>query len=261
VIIRGNNYYRRRLLTVSLFLLLFVSLIYSVINACQYGIASRKGCNLEVLGSTTTDVVSSYSADKSIGNSIGESITNDSLGVPGVNTNNYENTANETSQSDSDGLRRIILQYFIDKGLTVAQASGIVGNIEQESGLNPKKIQGGAIATKNYKLIPGRGFGFVQWTVGNRQKGLVELAKSMGCEITDPYLQLDYIWLELHTGYGDALLKLERTTTPTEAAVVFHDYYLRSNDSRQRVIASRGGNAERIYRSREQLGIIFTVNQ
>ena len=47
--------------------------------------------------------------------------------------------------------------YFVGKGLTPFQAAGIVGNLDQESGVNPTAVQSGG---------PGRGV--AQWSVGGR---------------------------------------------------------------------------------------------
>ena len=47
--------------------------------------------------------------------------------------------------------------YFLGKGLTNYQAAGIVGNLDQESGVDPTAVQSGG---------PGRGI--AQWSVGGR---------------------------------------------------------------------------------------------
>src|SRR6478609_5553836 len=47
--------------------------------------------------------------------------------------------------------------FFVAKGLTNFQAAGIVGNLDQESGVNPASVQAGG---------PGRGI--AQWSVGGR---------------------------------------------------------------------------------------------
>lgn len=52
-----------------------------------------------------------------------------------------------TSSADQNKNAEAILRYLTGKGLTLAQASGFVGNMKQESGLNPAIIQGGRIAS------------------------------------------------------------------------------------------------------------------
>src|SRR5262249_54616816 len=53
---------------------------------------------------------------------------------------------------------RAAYDYFVGKGLTSFQAAGIVGNLDQESGVNPGAVQYGG----------GPGRGIAQWSVGGR---------------------------------------------------------------------------------------------
>src|SRR6478609_2670597 len=93
--------------------------------------------------------------------------------------------------------------FFIGKGLTNFQAAGIVGNLDQESGVNPSSVQAGG---------PGRGI--AQWSVGGRWdstaggNNVLAYAASQGKSATSLSLQLDFIWLELtkFSGYGLAQL-------------------------------------------------------
>src|SRR5262245_59249479 len=48
--------------------------------------------------------------------------------------------------------------FFVSKGLTPIQAAGIVGNLDQESGVDPNSVQYGG----------GPGRGIAQWSVGGR---------------------------------------------------------------------------------------------
>jgi hypothetical protein len=108
--------------------------------------------------------------------------------------------------------------FFIGKGLTNFQAAGIVGNLDQESGVNPSSVQSGG---------PGRGI--AQWSTGGRwdtsagdnvKAYAVQQAESM----TSLNLQLEFIWYELTTiGYGYAAL--EATTNVTDATIAFMDKY------------------------------------
>ena len=146
----------------------------------------------------------------------------------------------------NDNLEKI-LRYYVGKGLTLVQASGIAGNFSRESSFNPAMIQGGAIAADNYKLVEGTGFGIAQWTPSGRQKGLVELSTSSNRKITDLTLQLDYSWQELGGGYAAALTNIKQSTTPDNAAYFFHRYYEASSDTEAMVRANRGSDALQIY--------------
>ena len=106
-------------------------------------------------------------------------------------------------------------QYFVGKGLTNFQAAGIVGNLDQESGVSPTAVQQGG---------PGRGI--AQWSVGGRWDtdsgdNAVAYASKQNQSVWSLSLQLDFIWYELTTYSGYGLSKLKATTNVTDATVVF----------------------------------------
>ena len=105
--------------------------------------------------------------------------------------------------------------YFLAKGLTPVQAAGIVGNLDQESNMNPGAVQPGG---------PGRGI--AQWSVGGRWNSdagdnAVAYAASHGKSVTSLGLQLDFIWFELTTFSGYGLSALKKTTTVSAATLTF----------------------------------------
>lgn len=156
--------------------------------------------------------------------------------------------------SGKDNLE-IILKFFMQKGLTLAQASGIAGNMAQESGLDPTIIQGGSHAQPGYRPQAGVGFGLVQWTSGGRQQKLVDyvygggdsVGRGIGVDITDINAQLNFAWKELSEDYSDTLTALKATDSAVEAAVIVHDGYERSADSKAKVVEVRGGNATKFH--------------
>jgi hypothetical protein len=109
--------------------------------------------------------------------------------------------------------------YFVDKGLTNFQAAGIVGNLDQESGVDPNAVQYGG----------GPGRGIAQWSVGGRwdtssNDNAVWYAGKTGQNVWSLQLQLDFIWYELtNIGYGYSALKA--TTNVTDATTVFQDQF------------------------------------
>ena len=105
--------------------------------------------------------------------------------------------------------------YFLGKGLTPVQAAGIVGNLDQESNMNPGAVQPGG---------PGRGIG--QWSVGGRWDhdsgdNAVAYASTHGMSVSSLGLQLDFIWFELTTFPGYGLAALKNSTTTTAATLAF----------------------------------------
>lgn len=144
-----------------------------------------------------------------------------------------------------------ILNFFMRKGLTLAQASGIIGNMMQESGLNPAIIQGGRIADDNYVLQSGVGFGLVQWTSGGRQQKFMEHMKGLGVGVTNLSGQLEFVWKEMSESYPKTMQALKAADNPVDAAIAVHGPpspgYEASADSPEKVRSVRGGYAQKVH--------------
>ncbi len=114
---------------------------------------------------------------------------------------------------------KVAFEFFVGKGLTHVQAAGIVGNLDQESGMNPSIWQYGG----------GPGRGIAQWSAGGRwdtsyHDNVKWYAADHGASIYSLNLQLDFIWYELtDLGYGDS--QLRAATTVDEAVAAFQDRY------------------------------------
>src|SRR5579863_10246567 len=105
--------------------------------------------------------------------------------------------------------------YFLGKGLVNFQAAGIVGNLDQESGVDPTAVQSGG---------PGRGI--AQWSVGGRwdtdaNDNAVWYAAQQGQSVDSLQLQLDFIWYELTTFPNYGLASLIASTDVTSATIAF----------------------------------------
>jgi hypothetical protein len=109
--------------------------------------------------------------------------------------------------------------FFVEKGLSPAQAAGIVGNLDQESGVDPASVQYGG----------GPGRGIAQWSVGGRwdtsnNDNVLDYATTKSENAHSLNLQLEFVWYELKTiGYGYSSLKA--TTNVTDATIAFMDKY------------------------------------
>lgn len=100
--------------------------------------------------------------------------------------------------------------YFVGKGLTPTASAGIVGNLQQESGVNPESVQVGG---------PGRGI--AQWAQGGRWNP----ALMTGNPSVDLNNQLGYVWNELNTGYSGTLSSIQSAPNVTAATVDFQNTY------------------------------------
>jgi hypothetical protein len=104
-------------------------------------------------------------------------------------------------------------EYFVSQGMTPAQAAGIVGNLQGESG---QGLNTGAIN-------PGDGrdgsdsIGVAQWN-GPRARALKAYAESKGVPWTDLNTQLEFLHSELKGPEGTAYKGLQAAQTPEEAA-------------------------------------------
>ncbi|MCW3030302.1 MAG: hypothetical protein JWM66_435, partial [Solirubrobacterales bacterium] len=139
-----------------------------------------------------------------------------SVGCTGAPEVEGESTAALSSAFAND---KPAYDFFVAKGLTNFQAAGIVGNLDQESGVNPGSVQFGG----------GPGRGIAQWSVGGRwdtsaNDNVLAYAKTKGESSGTLNLQLEFIWYELTTiGYGYSQLKA--TTNVTDATVAFMAKY------------------------------------
>jgi hypothetical protein len=138
--------------------------------------------------------------------------------------------------------------YFVAKGLTDFQAAGIVGNLDQESGVGPTIAQSGG----------GPGRGIAQWSVGGRwdtdamdNATWFQATKAATEPLLSLQLQLDFVWYELTTFPAYGLAKLQATTNVADATVAFETDFegCGTCDESQRiayaenVLAAFGGSA------------------
>jgi hypothetical protein len=135
-----------------------------------------------------------------------------------VETGSEESTGERDDAVTENAEDHIAFDYFVAKGLTDVQAAGIVGNLDQESGMDPKAVQPGG---------PGRGI--AQWSVGERWNGskgdnVAWYAAKHGGSAWSLGTQLDFIWYELtNLGYGYDELRAAKTVT--QAVLAFQDHY------------------------------------
>jgi len=129
------------------------------------------------------------------------------------------NAQTGSSEAELSSPEKSAYNFFISKGLKDYQAAGIIGNLMQESSVNPNAIQYGG----------GPGRGIAQWSVGGRwdssyHDNVVWYAADHGVSPWALETQLDFIWYELTTfGYGFGALK--GSGNVSDATVVFQDDY------------------------------------
>ncbi len=113
--------------------------------------------------------------------------------------------------------------------------AAMLGNIQSESGLNPKNVQNtyedavgdddtytAAVDNGTYSreqfISDSAGYGLCQWTSPERKAGLYDYCKSKGVSIGDPQAQLEYLNYELETLYPNTLKAMKNATSVREAS-------------------------------------------
>lgn len=123
---------------------------------------------------------------------------------------------------------------LISAGLTPAGAAGLLGNLQAESGLNPRNLQNSfekklgftdesytaAVDSGSYAgfVHDGAGYGLAQWTYSSRKAALLAYAKARGRPVGDLDTQVDYLLFELWSLFQPVWDKLRSTASVREAS-------------------------------------------
>jgi hypothetical protein len=159
-------------------------------------------------GNIWTTNLETMSATTNTFNASGEENSSEAKVVNRTSVNTSE-TANTDAFNQKDNIKKAF-DFFVGKGFTKTQSSGIVGNLLFESRLNPKITNSiGA-------------YGIAQW-LGDRKKRLFKKPNYDTLEV-----QLNFIWEELLSTEKNARIALKRTNTSADAAIVWDDKFERS---------------------------------
>lgn len=112
-----------------------------------------------------------------------------------------------------------VVDYFMKRGFTTAQAIGIAGNLVIESRLQTTAVGDYGVA-----------YGLAQWR-DSRLKDLEDYCISNRVNIKDFYVQLDFIMHELNNKEKRAKQELLATNTVTDSTLAFAKYYERPHTS------------------------------
>ena len=131
-----------------------------------------------------------------------------------------------------------VWDLLIAEGLSPTAAAGILGNLQQESNVDPTAVQG-----------DGPGVGLAQWSRGGRwdtgPKSLLAFANDGELNPWSVKTQIEFVMYEME--YGDLGFDLEYyqgITDVVTAAEYFHDVFERSADTPDYVTKVRGGYAK-----------------
>lgn len=125
------------------------------------------------------------------------------------------------------GNEAVVAEYLLDKGLDEVQVAAIIGNMVQESGVNPAAVNSSSGA-----------YGLCQW-LGGRQDALFALCDERGVPHSDITAQLDFFWEEFtmarsggwsnRSRYNDFMACTEDSQLET-AVTIFARYFERCGE-------------------------------
>lgn len=135
----------------------------------------------------------------------------------------------------------VVWSMLKKQGFSEESIAGILGNLQQESGVDPTATQAGG---------PGRGL--AQWSQGGRwdsgDSSLISFASAQGLDPWDARTQVQFMVYEMENVLTSFDLEMFKDMTDVLAATVyFHDIYEGSADSADFVRAVRGSYALQWY--------------
>ena len=142
---------------------------------------------------------------------IGDQVENVVEATPEVEVQQEANTTEtEVEVNDNRTTEEVVWDYLKAAGYSDIQVAGIIGNLYQESGLNPARVESN-----------GEGIGLVQWSFGRKQS-LINYASSKGVDWSDLEIQLEFLVSELdskqfYQPYKDTFMNPYSVSEATEA--------------------------------------------
>jgi hypothetical protein len=134
-------------------------------------------------------------AERAAGGSLGSS---SSTGATGSSSSSSDTTTSSSATGVS-ATAASIMQHLTSNGLSKIAAAGVVGNLQQESGLDPS-APGGGLAQWQAPRGPS------DWSLSG---------------------QLTYLVNDLRSNYSGLLAQMNRASSPAQAATMFSDQYER----------------------------------
>lgn len=170
-----------------------------------------------------------------------------------------------------------IWQYFEKKGFSKYGIAGLMGNLQAESGLNPKNLQNTyekslgmtdaqytqAVDNGKYTnfIKDSAGYGLAQWTYWSRKEKLMEFAKAHKRSIGDLDMQLDFLYKELKENYSSVFKTLCNATSVLEASNAVLLKYERPANQSKEVQQKRAAYGQKIYDKYASNKIINSNNE
>jgi hypothetical protein len=116
-------------------------------------------------------------------------------------------------------------------GLNSTQVAGVLGNLQQESGLQTDINQGGATGgpSSNFADNNENGWGVAQWG-GQRKAAEISYAQQNGLDPGSEQAQIGFINQELDSDYSNTITDLKGATSADQAAQIWDQDYEQASD-------------------------------
>lgn len=217
-----------------------------IAEACVLELDSISSIMTELSGNFTT--ISKYLTDTATTYKTGDqnASNNVQLRLSGVNTTGSTQLTGSSNEEQ-------IWNYLTSKGISPAGVAGIMGNLQQESGLRPDNVQNGmgyedadyvagikngTISRESF-INDSRGFGIAQWTYPTRKAALYD---TLGPENIDSLSgQLEFMYNEMGS---DLTNKLANSSSVSDATDTFQYTYERAGTPN---MSARQSNASSYY--------------
>lgn len=192
----------------------------------------------------------------------------DNTGSSSTSNGNTISTGEATPITGSDNAEKT-WNFMGKQGLTKAGRAGLLGNIEAESGINPKNLQNtyekslgmsdeqytNAVDSGSYSnfVHDKAGYGIVQWTYHSLKQQLLDYKKKTGKSIGDLGMQLELLTQQLQTSYPSVWNTLKTTNDVQEASNKVLLEFEKPKDQSAKVQQTRGNFARGYYEKYKNL--------
>ena len=154
-----------------------------------------------------------------------------------------------------------VYNFFAERGLSPCGIYGLMGNLRDESGFNPRNLQNSYekrlgytddsyteavdVGTYTNFVYDAAGYGLAQWTYPARKENLLKFARNQGESIGDIDMQRAFMYLELQ-GYKNLYAILKTTDSIREASDAFMTQYEKPADQSEKAKRRRASYGEEI---------------
>lgn len=171
---------------------------------------------------------------------------------------------NELTKAKSNNVSdipRYVWNYLLGRIQNPFGVAGLMGNIRDESGFNPKNLQNScekklgmndesytkAVDNGTYTRFAADscGYGLCQWTSQGRKQGLLDTRKNRS--IGDIDVQLEWLWKELQTSYKGVLNGLKIADNVREASDLVLTKFERPKDQSAATKARRASYGQEYF--------------